>query len=680
VKTLLIDNHDSFTFNLFQLLAEVNGEEPLVVRNDERGWAELLADRRVDNIVLSPGAGRPDRERDFGACAEVIRHATVPVLGVCLGHQGLCTAYGARLIRAPAPMHGRTSTIEHGGRGLFAGLPRRFEVTRYHSFCVETPLPEELEAQAWTLDGVLMAVAHRAKPQWGVQFHPESISTEHGRALLTRFRDLTPPRAEAPRRVAVGSSPSPPSPAPALTLRWRRLNFLPDAERAFAACFGESANAFWLDSSAADERSRFSFMGDASGPLGATVTYDVAARRLRLEDRSGTRVTQESIFDYLARELGRLRQAGEELPFDFDCGFAGYLGYELKAECGGADAHRSTLPDAFFILADRMVALDHVDGAAYVLALTGAGDTEEADRWIAATAELLHDPPPIVEPAPAETEPLRTALARDRRRYLADIAACKRELDDGESYEICLTNQVTAGPVGDPFTLYRALRAANPAPFSAYLRMGDAAILSSSPERFLSVDRDRTIEARPIKGTIRRGADEAEDRRLVEQLSNDPKSRAENLIVCDLLRNDIGICAEVGSVHVPQLIGLETYETVHQLVSVIQATLKPDLTAPDCVRACFPPGSMTGAPKERTMEIIDRLESAPRGPYSGAIGYFGLNGTCDLSVIIRTIVITDDTATIGVGGAIVTDSDPEEEFREILLKAEAPLRALGLFQ
>jgi para-aminobenzoate synthetase len=192
VKTLLIDNHDSFTFNLFQLLAEVNGEEPIVVRNDERSWADLLADRRVENIVLSPGAGRPDRERDFGVCAEVIRHATVPVLGVCLGHQGLCTAYGARLIRAAVPMHGRTSAIEHEGRGLFAGLPSRFEVTRYHSFCVETPLPDELEAQAWTLDGTLMAVAHRTKPQWGVQFHPESISTEHGWALLTRFRDLTP--------------------------------------------------------------------------------------------------------------------------------------------------------------------------------------------------------------------------------------------------------------------------------------------------------------------------------------------------------------------------------------------------------------------------------------------------------------------------------------------------------
>jgi para-aminobenzoate synthetase len=661
VRTLLIDNHDSFTFNLFQLLAEVGGEEPVVLRNDERGWEELVAAGRVDNIVLSPGAGRPDRERDFGVCAEIIRRAEVPVLGVCLGHQGLCTAYGGRLAQAE-PMHGRTSTIEHTGRGLFAGLPERFEVTRYHSFRVETPLPEELEAHAWTLDGTLMAVAHRTRPQWGVQFHPESISTEHGREMVSRFLDLTPSATTPTLRTKTTRRAAPtPSPTAPLTLRWRRLDFLPDPERSFAALFATSTEAFWLDG-AADERSRFSFMGDASGPLATTIAYDV-------------RGSEESIFDRLARETRTPVRGGEELPFDFDCGLVGYLGYELKAECGGADAHRSDLPDAFFILADRLVALDHVKGATYVLALTEDGGTEEADDWIAATAESLSDPPPL--PAPSPGDPLRVNLSRDRERYLADVEACRRELRDGESYEICLTDRVVAAPVErDPFDLYRALRAANPAPFSAYLRMGEVAVLSSSPERFLSVDRDGAIEARPIKGTIRRGADAAEDRRLAERLRSDPKSRAENLIVCDLLRNDIGICAEVGSVHVPQLIGLETYETVHQLVSVVRARLKEGLTAPDCVRACFPPGSMTGAPKERTMEIIDRLEGEARGVYSGAIGWFGLSGACDLSVVIRTIVLADGVASIGVGGAVVAESDPEEEFREILLKAEAPLAAL----
>jgi para-aminobenzoate synthetase len=190
LKTLLIDNYDSFTYNLFQLLAEANGEEPRVVRNDEMGWAEL-AQLEFDNVVVSPGPGRPDRAADFGVCAEAIRHSTVPLLGVCLGHQGLGVAFGATVGTAPEPMHGRLSAVLHDDSPLFAGIPREFQAVRYHSLCVEQPLPAELRGIAWTSDGVLMAVEHRERPLWGVQFHPESICTEHGRKLLANFRDVS---------------------------------------------------------------------------------------------------------------------------------------------------------------------------------------------------------------------------------------------------------------------------------------------------------------------------------------------------------------------------------------------------------------------------------------------------------------------------------------------------------
>lgn len=191
--TLLIDNYDSFTYNLFQLLAEENGVEPIVVHNDEASWAEL-SQLGFDNVVLSPGPGRPERPRDFGVCADAIRRCEAPLLGVCLGHQGLGWVHGGRVTRAPVPMHGRLRAVEHAGSPLFAGIPRRFDAVRYHSLCVELPLPAGLEAIAWAEDGVLMAVAHRARPQWGVQFHPESVATEHGRRLLANFRDLTPVR------------------------------------------------------------------------------------------------------------------------------------------------------------------------------------------------------------------------------------------------------------------------------------------------------------------------------------------------------------------------------------------------------------------------------------------------------------------------------------------------------
>jgi len=465
-----------------------------------------------------------------------------------------------------------------------------------------------------------------------------------------------------------------------MLLRVRRLDSLYDPERAFVHLYGESPSAFWLDSSMVGGRARFSFMGSADGPLGAVITYDVDAGEVRVERDDGVEVLRESIFDYLGRELGRLRQSSDDLPFDFDCGFAGYFGYELKADCDGDAVHRSPMPDAAFVFADRLLAFDHLEGHTYVLCLAEPEGMEEGERWIAETSSRLASLPPLAEPewtdAEAEQEPVAFHLSRSHDRYLDNIAACKRRLFAGETYEVCLTNKVLADVAPDPLPLYRALRRVNPAPYSAFLRFGGMAVLSSSPERFLAIGRDRWTEARPIKGTCRRGETPAEEARLAEGLRTDGKSRAENVTIVDLLRNDLGIVCEYGTVQVPDLMRVETYETVHQLVSTVRGRLRPDVGAPDCIRACFPPGSMTGAPKVRTMEIIDELEGEARGPYSGAIGYLGLAGGCDLSVAIRAIVTDGESMSIGAGGAIVVQSDPEDEYREMLLKARAPMRAI----
>jgi len=256
---------------------------------------------------------------------------------------------------------------------------------------------------------------------------------------------------------------------------------------------------------------------------------------------------------------------------------------------------------------------------------------------------------------------------------LADIARSQAELAAGESYEVCLTDQISTDASPDPFDLYRNLRRSNPAPFASYLKLGEVAVVSSSPERFLSVDRERRVEARPIKGTTSRSADPAQDAALKAELTDDEKTYAEHLMIVDLLRNDLGIVCEVGSVAVPELMVVEDYATVHQLISTVEGTLPANRSAVECAHACFPGGSMTGAPKLRTMEIIDDIEAEARGVYSGAIGYFGLDGVMDLSIVIRTIVIRPGRTTIGAGGAIVMQSDPEEEFEEILLKARAPM-------
>ena len=669
MRTLLIDNHDSFTYNLFQLLAEVNGVEPIVVCNDAASWPELER-LEFDNLVISPGPGRPDRAADFGVCAEAIRSCEKPLLGVCLGLQGIGWLEGGRVERAPEPMHGRVVAVEHDGTGLFSGIPSPFKATRYHSLALATPLPSALRETASSA-GVPMAFEHRSRPQWGVQFHPESIATEHGKRLLANFRDLTPTAGQLACSFLASRTKKEQAERSA-ALKVRRLDLAPDPEIAFVSLYGASEQAFWLDSSRVGIRGRFSFMGDASGPLAEVLTHDA---------RQG-----EPLFDRLQQQLVDLRPAEvPDLPFEFDCGFVGYLGYELKSECGHAPGHPTDHPDAAFIFSDRLIAFDHEEHQTYLLCLHELGGEERAEAWLDATETLLTDLAAGREPESGPTcnvgpdsgsFPSALSLARSREQYLADIDTCIEQLREGESYEICLTNQLRFDTQIDPLDLYRRLRRANPAPFASYLRFGDRAVLSSSPERFLNVNRDGGAEARPIKGTSRRGSTSEEDAALAATLAADEKNRAENLMIVDLLRNDLGAVCEVGSVEVPEMMAVETYETVHQLVSAVRGRLRSDIPALDAVRSCFPPGSMTGAPKKRTTEILDELEGAARGVYSGAIGWLGLGGAADLSVAIRTIVLAGGEATIGAGGAIVLQSDPEREYEEMLLKAVAALRAI----
>ena len=707
--TLLIDNYDSFTYNLFQLLAEENGKEPIVVRNDEASWEEL-ARLGFDNVVLSPGPGRPERARDFGVCAEAIRHCEAPLLGVCLGHQGLGWVHGGRVVPAPEPMHGRVRTVEHAGAPLFAGIPARFEATRYHSLCLERPLPPDLEEIAWSEDGVVMALAHRSRPQWGVQFHPESIATEHGRRLLANFRDLTATSSDEQRRAAGQGAfvtqevTNAPRPSRSPGLKVRRLEVGVDPARAFRALYGESPNVFWLDSSSPANGGRFSFMGDASGPLSATIAYDVDAHEVTVKAEGRPRFETSRSSTTSNASCERLRPLANDLPFDFDCGFAGYLGYELKADCGSPNTHSSPHPDAALIFADRLIAFDHDLGHTYLLGLCDLGTEQAAETWLSATeaslSTLATSSPtsgtgasfgaggrgarrslPAVAPSSLLPWPEPSApLARSHDEYLAAIAECEAPPARRRQLRALPDEPISTEVDADPLALYIELRRVNPAPFASYLRFGDLAVLSSSPERFLSVDREGRAEAKPIKGTAPRGASADEDTRLAARLRDDEKNRAENLMIVDLLRNDLGSVCAVGSVEVPSLMAVESYETVHQLVSTVRGRLRPGTGAVACARACFPPGSMTGAPKLRSVEILDRLEGRARGVYSGAIGYFGLGGGCDLSVTIRTIVLDGAAATIGAGGAIVLQSDPEQEYEEMLLKAAAPLRALGAIE
>ncbi|MFJ2783093.1 aminodeoxychorismate synthase component I [Streptomyces sp. NPDC093249] len=677
MRTLLIDNYDSFTYNLFQYIGEATGRSPVVVTHDD-DWSRLRLED-FDAIVVSPGPGRPDREKDFGISRQAIADSGLPVLGVCLGHQGIAQLFGGTVALAPEPMHGRASEVRHTGEDVFKGVPSPFTAVRYHSLAA-TDLPAELEPLAWSDDGVVMGLRHREKPLWGVQFHPESIGSDFGREIMANFRDL----ALAHHRTHRDRTASP------YEIRVRRVDVLPDAEEVRRTCLSGDDTSFWLDSSAVLEgASRFSFLGDGRGPLAEYVTYQVTDGVVSVRGSDGrTAEVRQPFFTYLEEQLARRRvPAVPGLPFDFQLGYVGYLGYELKAETSGEPAHRSPHPDAALLFADRVIALDHQDGCCYLLALDRRGQDDGAGTWLRETAEALTG---LAVHAPADRTPVMSfgapeaaacfgasARARhDKDAYLKRIDECLEEIRNGESYEICLTNMVTAPTEAAALPLYSALRAISPVPYGALLEFPELSVLSASPERFLTIGADGGVESKPIKGTRPRGATAEEDERLRADLAGREKDRAENLMIVDLVRNDLNSVCAIGSVHVPRLFEVETFAPVHQLVSTIRGTLRPGTSTAACVRAAFPGGSMTGAPKKRTMEIIDRLEEGPRGVYSGALGWFSLSGAADLSIVIRTIVLTTGRAEFGVGGAIVSLSDQEEEFTETVVKARAMVSAL----
>jgi para-aminobenzoate synthetase len=452
----------------------------------------------------------------------------------------------------------------------------------------------------------------------------------------------------------------------------RRLPFAADAAVAYRELF---APGFWLDSSlAVDGLSRFSFLGDARGPRAERITYRVADGTVTVAGPDGVRQETRPFFGWLDEQLRRRRIAPPPaLPFEFALGYVGYLGYELKAETGGTAAHAATTPDAALVFADRMLAIDHRDGVSWLLAL-------EDDGWIAGTAARLRpaetlstpDGPPLV----GMTDVPFLRPRHDRQAYRARIEECLERIRAGESYEICLTTEVSAPVTVDPLRTYQGLRRISPVPYGALLEFPGVAVLSASPERFLSISADGVAESRPIKGTRPRGATPAEDAALKADLLGREKDRAENVMIVDLLRNDLNRVCRVGSVHVPRLFQVETYAPVHQLVSTVRGRLRPELSAVDCVRACFPGGSMTGAPKIRTMEIIDELEDGPRGVYSGALGWFSLTGAADLSIVIRTLVAAGDTVSFGVGGAVTALSDVDDEYAETVVKSRAMTTAL----
>jgi aminodeoxychorismate synthase component I len=369
-------------------------------------------------------------------------------------------------------------------------------------------------------------------------------------------------------------------------------------------------------------------------------------------------------------------------PVPFAGGAVGYFGYELAQQFDAHALHARDdleLPDALLLFVDALLAFDHEARKCFAVGL-GFGEDERAARAGAETALQQLETRLATAPAPARSSEGPPAPAAcppvDLAAHVKAVDAVKEEIAAGNVYQACLTYRAERDFAGDPWQLYRTLRKINPAPFACFFELPELSIVGSSPERFLKVTPDGVAESRPIKGTAARGRHPGEDEANRRALAASAKDRAENLMIVDLVRNDLGRVCQTGSVHVPDLMAIESYASVFQMVSTIRGRLRPGCDVLDLVRATFPPGSMTGAPKIAAMRLLDRLESVRRAIYSGAIGYLDARGGADLSVVIRTLFIRGGRAYLHAGGGIVADSDPVAEYDESLDKLRALFLAL----
>lgn len=468
----------------------------------------------------------------------------------------------------------------------------------------------------------------------------------------------------------------------------RPLPFAVNCEEAYPLLSGGAEYSFWLDSAREESpMSVASYVGVVPAQLSP---LRVDSARAAAESGGEDPFAQLEAALACAPRVHPDTAAATGLPAGLRGGYVGYFGYEARAAMGMEHghpvpgylpAHEAPTPDSLWLPAVRYLVHEHArPGVAARSWLVGDESwCEAAERLLSEAGECAFENTPVNAPdnAPELTE-LLLFPAPAAEAYKDAVRASQHEIYEGNSYEVCLTAQ-TVARIQNPspelfFELYRRQRAHNSAPYAAYLRCGDFSVLSSSPERFLSVDTHRNAQTKPIKGTVPRGATPEEDAVAAAWLRTDEKTRAENLMIVDLLRNDLSTVSDPASVRVPVLMGVESYSTVHQLVSTVSSRLREGISAVAAARACFPGGSMTGAPKPSTMQIIEGLEGRARGVYSGALGFVSADGSANLSIVIRTLVAHDEgTVTLAAGGAIVADSDPTAEYEEMLTKLRAAL-------
>ena len=447
-------------------------------------------------------------------------------------------------------------------------------------------------------------------------------------------------------------------------MRLVELDYARDSALLFSCIAGEPWSIFLDSGYPLIDRGRYDIM--TGRPYRTLLTY---GKETRIAAGETLQYSDEDPFNLVKQQLGELRVNLSGFPFSG--GALGYFSYDLgrrieqlPTQCRD-DIH---MPDMAIGLYDWALIVDHHIRRTWVIAAEGA--RLSADEW-KGLQELFSSGDTVQKTGHSVQSSLLNHTGKEQ--YFADFNRIQDYIRDGDCYQVNLAQRFSIAVTGDSWSVYQQLRKSNPAPYACFFRLEQGCILSSSPERFISVSNDQ-VETKPIKGTIRRSVYAYEDKALAEQLLESEKDRAENLMIVDLLRNDIGKNCEFGSIKVPRLFALESFATVHHLVSTVTGRLARGRHALDLLRGAFPGGSITGAPKLRAMQIIEELEAFRRTVYCGAIGYIGFDGNMDTNIAIRTLVHKDDRIYFWAGGGIVSDSVPESEYRECFIKAEAIMR------
>ncbi|EEB07322.1 para-aminobenzoate synthase [Schizosaccharomyces japonicus yFS275] len=693
MRILVVDCYDSYTYNVCDMLQRISKDIHIVLvhwdKIAEKIWSNLHV---FDAIVIGPGPGHPN---DYSAVLNKFWETNIPTLGICLGFQSLCLYYGATVEKmSTLPWHGRAATVITTGESIYQGVSE-VKGMRYHSLYAHNIPVKDLTILATTKeDNLAVAVQAKRAPHYGILYHPESICSTHSQTVINNFllHVVKPSTADLPTSISsynvrptpfVDYSVQPCFKVCTQELSWfDPLSFIEKIER---------DNSFFCFLDSAKEPGEFSMLGFTTGPNAYTIHYQKSIDETTFTHCVSQQQNKKpyNIWKAVAEFMSERKAVGGLKQLPFHGGLMGVLGYEANEMTKksaseysrGLNAFASktaeSYVDAELAFVDRSFVFDLVQKRVYAQTLIKEEQTLE-NWW---DELLLSDSDATSNSLSHKGDQPKTPTVTisDRKSYCKKVQDCQSYLLSGDSYELCLTDHILVQPSKSihDFDLYKRIRNHNPASYAGFMRLPHITHLSASPERFCKFENGH-CHFSPIKGTLKRTP--TTNIEVAKETLLNVKDSSELNMIIDLIRNDLYQLATVNSVSVPQLYSVEEHPTVYSLVSHIYGDIKAPTTGWDVLAHSFPPGSMTGAPKLRSIQLLEELESLPRGVYSGIFGYWDASlEKGEFSVIIRSTFRyhNENIWHIGAGGAITVLSTPDGEFDEMLLKVNSVLPAFS---